>query len=121
MKASSMVSKILGASIGFIMLILVVVPVTNQILNSNELPSQYFPIVAFLPLVLVIAIIYGVAGIYLDSKPVSNEEASYYVDTNDIAVEPKTLSVRDAKKILRIRFAKGEISSEEYTERMSRL
>jgi len=43
------------------------------------------------------------------------------VDSDDIAFEFSSFGVRDAKKILQIRFAKGEISNEEYVERMSRL
>ena len=68
-------------------------------------------------------IMVGLALVFVKytSKEEENETNSYTVDTNDIAIEPSTKSIRDAKKILKIRYAKGEINSKEYTERMSRL
>ena len=120
--------SLLPAIVGLIIMIVVVIFVVAPVLAVMEQEVQdsliakriveFFPaLFGFILLMLfVFALNYG-----LNNKTVDENEEAYYIDTADIAIAPGTLKVRDAKKILQIRFAKGEISSEEYTERMARL
>jgi uncharacterized membrane protein len=88
--------------------------------NISEFFEPYSAI-GVIPFVVIVGIALTALGIALPNGYVEETEVAYYLDTDDIAVEPKTLKVRDARKILKIRFAKGEITKEEYTMRMSRL
>ena len=98
-------------------------PALLYVLDNSGLTGIEYSLVKAMVVMAPIAIMLIHVGffMYTVSKPVPEDEKDFYLDTSDIAVEPKRLTVRDAKKILKIRFAKGEISSEEYTERMSRL
>jgi uncharacterized membrane protein len=94
----------------------------NETLEGSDIPQPLRTLISVVPVVFAIlglsfAIQFGLAG----ERPVDEDEEAYYIDTADIAIEPGTLKVRDAKKILKIRYAKGDISSVEYLERMSRL
>lgn len=73
-------------------------------------------VVATLPLILIIAVVSSVAQTVLhwgkDINITTDDEEEY---------EEKTHTRDDAEQILMNRFARGEITSEEYSERMSRL
>lgn len=88
----------------------------------ERIRESYNATADFMIVVVLFTIIMSVLYLVLKfGGYVSEEEESYFVDKTDVTFEPGKLKVRDAKKILQIRFAKGEISSEEYTERMARL
>ena len=116
MKISNLVGFILP-----IIIIIILYPQLHAEINTLELSGPSKTIVSFTPVMIVAFLILSFISILHGSKAIPDDEAAYYLDQDDIAVEPKTLTIRDAKKILKIRYAKGDIDSFEYTERMSRL
>ena len=107
-------------------MLFVVLYVGNYIFTALEkeitkpLPTTPFTTLVVL-VILMIPIIVVLSVSKFSGGYVDEDEEGYYIDTNDIAFEPGKLRVKDAREILRIRYAKGEINSVEYTERMARL
>ena len=100
----------------------VIIAFDNFVQSGIEIPENVKSLVEMIPFcVLFLVLIIVIRTILNNNSLVDEEEQAYYLDQDDIAVEPGTLKVRDAKKILKIRYAKGEINSLEYSERMSRL
>lgn len=70
--------------------------------------------------------LYGFFKRYGELKGYPTIERDFKIDGDEVYyVEPEYIEIgkgiKDDEKILRLRFAKGEISIEEYTERMARL
>jgi uncharacterized membrane protein len=102
----------------------VVLPMITEVAKTtadNTQSQTVSLIIRLTPVVMAVGVIVIIiVPILKDTNTIVDEdEAEYYVEDTDI--DPETLTVRDAKKILQIRLAKGEITSEDYTERMSRL
>jgi len=100
----------------------VILPIINDVGQEME-PGLEKDIINispfFLTVVIPVVVILNIIGSVLnDAELVDEDEVSYYVEHEYVE---QGIRVKDAKKILKIRFAKGEIDSYEYTERMSRL
>lgn len=73
-----------------------------------------------MPIVIIIIPVFMILS-FLSQSPDNNEEENGYVEREYIEEVDKHVTVMEAKKILKLRLAKGEISAEEYSERMARL
>lgn len=120
----------------------VILPVFNEISKTPEMKnitraSPFIPtIINLIPLFIGIAMILVVVGMFLPSTDTWGSSSSDDEDTGDEEVEeadpvkpeelPKGESDKTkerlwAEEILKRRYARGELTDEEYTEKMSRL
>ena len=118
--------EIIGKTIGLMIAVFIAVPLAIPVIQNLQLPDTQtktvFQIIPIFGIVLVAGMLFFV--VIQCFSTVDEDEEGYYEDEEeymDDAPDGKHILVKDAKEILRIRLAKGEISTEEYTDRMSRL
>ena len=121
-------SKVILSIIGMIVITIIgicfFIPILNSVIDDAidnvDLGVAEKELFSIFPFILFVCIPLITIGNYLfgEFEFVADDEVSYYVEPEFVE---KGLRVKDAKQILKIRFAKGEIDSFEYTERMSRL
>jgi uncharacterized membrane protein len=90
--------------------------VTEQA-SASGIPSSVNLIMNLVPVIIAIGIIMVVAGMITSGGDSSDEEEV----EEEPEPEPIAVKRKDAVRILMERYANGEITSEEYSEKMSRL
>jgi len=102
---------------GIIILIPVISSISEEASANADIPGSVNLIITLIPVMLVVAIIMVVFGMFSSGGDSSDEEEV----EEEPEPEPIKVKRKDAVRILMERYANGEISSEEYTDRMSRL
>lgn len=117
----SIVKHFIALMIVIIIAVAIVIPVLSQMTKDTTiihgLPQTVTTVIAILPVLVAAAIFMVIFDMFSSrSDGESEEEVEEEPEPEPIAVKRK-----DAVRILMERYANGEITSEEYTERISRL
>jgi uncharacterized membrane protein len=99
----------------------IVIPILSKVTEDttiiHSLPQTATTVISIIPVIIAIPLFMIVLGMFTGgSDGESLEEVEEEPEPEPIAVKRK-----DAVRILMERYANGEITSEEYTERISRL
>lgn len=115
----SLVKNAIATSIMIIIAIAVVIPILSQVTTDttiiHSLPQTVTNLLSILPLFIGVAILVSVLGLFssrTDEESV-DEEMEEPEDIKEVE--------KDARSILMKRYINGEISDEEYTNKMARL
>jgi uncharacterized membrane protein len=122
----NIVKNFIALAIIIIVSVAVVFPILSQVTteaNIHSLPDSVKTLVQILPVVVAIAIIVSIVGLFSFGE---YEETDVELDEEgEVDEEPPLKQLKKARKsayeILAERYARGEISDEEYTEKMCRL
>jgi uncharacterized membrane protein len=103
----------------------VVIPVISYIVQEANLPPIISPIMSVLPIFMLIAFVMLAVGLFPSSDEFTLDEEEEDEAEEEDGEEPVREKIKKAKKsayeILAERYARGEITDEQYTEAMSRL
>ena len=100
---------------GIIILIPVISSLSDELSSPAEIPGSVNLVLGLLPVFIAVALIMTVMGMF--------SSGGTEADIVEVEPEPEPIEVKrkDAVRILMERYANGEISSEEYTDKMARL
>jgi uncharacterized membrane protein len=128
-KAKKMLKELIIIIVLLVIGVAVVLPVLNSL--SEELPdgseSQFIKsVIPMLPVFFGIAILVSVIGMFTGGgnsyyEDVEDEEIVEEEEVDETPLEQTKKARKSAYEILAERYAKGEISDEDYTEAMARL
>jgi uncharacterized membrane protein len=102
--------------VGIVILMPVLKSVTEQA-SASGIPSSVNLIMNLVPGIIAVGLIMVVAGMFTSGGDSYDEEEV----EEEPEPEPIKVKRKDAVRILMERYANGEISSEDYSDRMSRL
>lgn len=100
-----------------IILIPIISSLSDDLSAKAEIPGSVNVVLNLIPVALAMGIIMVVAGMFTSGGDESSEEEV----EEEPEPEPIAVKRKDAVRILMERYANGEITSEDYTEAMSRL
>jgi hypothetical protein len=104
--------------VGIAILMPVLKSVTEQA-SASGIPSSVNLIINLVPVIIAVGIIMVVAGMFTSGGDYPSDEETE--EEPEPEPEPIAVKRKDAVRILMERYANGEISSEEYTDKMARL
>ena len=104
-------------AISIVIIMPVLSSVSTELSSTAEIPGSVNVILNLIPAVIAVAIIMVVAGMFTSGGDSSDEGEV----EEEPEPEPIKVKRKDAVRILMERYANGEISSEDYSDRMSRL
>lgn len=115
------ISILVAVVIGVAVIIPVISSITSDPEITGDLPDGAVTLINILPIFIAIAMIMVVVGLFgFGDSETSDEEEEEEEEPEPVMVQKKKAQ-KSAYEILAEKYAKGEISDEEYTNKMARL
>jgi len=121
--------ELIGIIVVAVISIIVVIPVINDVSSTIPSDSPGYSIASIMlkgfPVFIAITVILMVSGLFSGIGSTDEELLDFEEDEDEPEEEPVMEQIKKARKsafeILAERYARGEITDEQYTEAMSRL